>query len=125
MWTFSPHILDPTYGSLPGAEIGQCYLASNPDSLCLDVLLQLLLRGSSKLSSLGPGTRPQGMSGAVPGQGQAGDQGKVLSPEGAGHCPGSPGNGHGPEAARAPGAFGHHSQAQGRIVGVSVQGQGL
>lgn len=39
---------------------------------------------------------------AVSGQGQAGDQGKVLPPEGAGH---SPGNGHSPRAARAPGAL--------------------
>ncbi|NWW74118.1 WASF1 protein, partial [Climacteris rufus] len=43
-------------------------------------------------------------------EGQVGYQGKVLPPEGAGHCPGSPGNGPGPKAARAPGAFGQRSQ---------------
>uniref|UniRef100_A0A8C3Y5H9 TSPO associated protein 1 n=1 Tax=Catharus ustulatus TaxID=91951 RepID=A0A8C3Y5H9_CATUS len=51
--------------------------------------------------------------------GQVGDQGKVLPAEGAGHCPGSPGNGHSPEAARAPRVFG-----QGGVVGVSMQGTG-
>ena len=29
--------------------------------------------------------------------------GQGSSPRGAGHCPGSPGNGHSPESARAPG----------------------
>lgn len=40
-----------------------------------------------------------------------------------GHSPGSPGNGPCPKAARAAGAFGKQSQAQGGIAGVSVQGQ--
>lgn len=42
------------------------------------------------------------------------------------HWAGSPErSGHGPEAARAPGAFGQCSQAEGGIVGVSGQGQEL
>ncbi|NXB82041.1 RGRF2 factor, partial [Donacobius atricapilla] len=52
--------------------------------------------------------------------------GKGSSPRGCWHCPGSPGNGHGPEAARASGAFGRCCQGcTGGSVGVSVQGQGL
>ncbi|XP_038009735.1 uncharacterized protein LOC119708027 isoform X2 [Motacilla alba alba] len=47
---------------------------------------------------------------------------KALS-RGSWHCPGSPGNGHGP---RAPGAFGQRSRdARAGLAGVSVQGQEL
>lgn len=40
------------------------------------------------------------------------------------HWNSSPGNGHVPKATRAPGVFGHSSQAQGGIVGVSWAGRG-
>ena len=78
-------------------------------SLCSSTALWGKLRGSSELCSVWQG-QELGTAGAVSGESQAGYQGKVLPPEGAGHWTGSPGNGHSPKAARAPGVFGELSQ---------------
>ncbi|RMC08336.1 hypothetical protein DUI87_14577 [Hirundo rustica rustica] len=87
-----------------------------------------LLRGSTNaapISALCDTDSTLGMAGAVPGQDQAGDHGKVL-PQRVLALPRLPGNEHSPKADRAPGAFGQRSRdAQGGIVGVSVQGQKL